>query len=77
MLRIGSCVDLGHMLFLGNGVELTPPQNTWTESIGVLVPHGKLGCCYQQKENGQVLIRQAKAFIVLQQRTRDIFSEMP
>lgn len=47
----------GSHAFPGKWNGLNPTQ---TESVGVLVPQGKLRCCYKQKENGQTLIRQAR-----------------
>lgn len=47
----------GSHAFPGKWNGLNPTQ---TESVGVLVPQGKLGCCYKKKENGQTLIRQAR-----------------
>lgn len=47
----------GSHAFPGKWNGLNPTQ---TESVGVLVPQGKLGCCYKQKENRQTLIRQAR-----------------
>lgn len=53
--RIGSVS--GSHAFPGKWNGVNPTQ---AESVGVLLPQGKLGCSYQQKENGQTLIRQAR-----------------